>query len=274
MPNVRSLVCALALASLPLAASAAGAAEPACQRWDLEVTCQTNPNRVIVTDPFTATVTVKNTGDVALTSVRLNLRPDLGARFTDPKVTDPKVLETVIDKLEPGQTQQLSATLACDTVGITRVLGGARDSLGWAAASCACTVDVYGLPALHAEMKDRDLQGKSKGQFVVGDTFQYTFEVRDDGGTAVTPDLKIVFTLPKELEFVSGSAERSIAVSGAGQAAESTAFALGPSEGIKMSIQVKVLAAPPSHLVATKAVVLTATGLSVAEISESTTLKE
>lgn len=268
--KARSLLTLIALASLPVAAGTATGAEPACQRWDLEVVCQTNPSRVIVTDPFTATVTVRNTGDVALTNVQLDLRTDLGARTVDGKPS-PK---TVIEKLEPGQSQQISGVFACDTVGITRILGGARDSLGWAAASCACTVDVIGLPAVQSEMTDKDLQGKEKGIFVTGETFQYVLDVQNDAGTTVTPDLKVVFTLPKELEFVSGTGDHAVTVAGKDQSAETSTFVLAPNEKAKISIQVKALSAPQSHWAQVKASIQTTGGIEVAVETESTTLKD
>ena len=78
--TILSLAAAAALATLLCGARPAAAVEPSCSRWDLEVTCATSPSRVIVTDPFTATVTVRNTGDVALQSVTVQIRGDLGAK--------------------------------------------------------------------------------------------------------------------------------------------------------------------------------------------------
>ena len=54
---------AFALSFVAAPVPIAAAAEPSCSKWDLEVSCSTNPSRVIVTDPFTAVVTVRNTGD-------------------------------------------------------------------------------------------------------------------------------------------------------------------------------------------------------------------
>lgn len=246
------------------------AAEPGCNRWDLEVTCTTNPPRVIVTDPFVATVTVRNTGDVALANVTVQLRGDLGAHVPTGQPAQPSL---VIEKLEPGEAKELSATFMSDTVGTTRVIGGARDALGWAAANCACTVDVIGLPAIQSEMTDKDLQGTEKGIFVVGESFTYVLEVQNDAGTTVTPDLKVVYTLPKELEFVSGTAGSGVTITGAGQAAETSQFALTPNQSMVLTITVKALAAPASNLVQTRASIQTTGGVEVAEETESTTVK-
>lgn len=246
------------------------AADPGCSRWDLEVTCTTNPPRVIVTDPFTATVTVRNSGDVALANVTVQLRGDLGAHVPAGEPAQPSM---VIEKLEPGETKQLAATFLSDTVGTTRVIGGARDALGWAAANCACTVDVIGLPAIQSEMTDKDLQGTEKGIFPVGETFTYVLEVQNDAGTTVTPELKVVFTLPKELEFVSGTGENGVTVAGQGQAAETTAFTLTPNQSLHVTLTVKAIAAPASNLVQTRASIQTTGGVEVAEETESTTVK-
>ena len=270
MRSIRTLVVACTLSVLGFAARPLAAAEPGCQKWDLEVTCTTNPNRVIVTDPFTATITVRNTGDVTLTKVTVQLRGDVGAHTVGGA---PMPVQTVLEKLEPGESQQLSGTFACDTVGMTRVLGGARDGEGWAAANCACTVDVIGLPAIQSEMTDKDVKGVEKGIFVVGETFIYELDVQNDVGTTVTPDLKVVFALPKELEFVSGTAEAGVTITGSGQAAESTGFVLTPNQVMKMVLTVKAIAAPASNLVQTKASIQTTGGVEVAEETESTTIK-
>jgi hypothetical protein len=269
MSKVKVPFALLALAALSFAARPLAAAEPSCQRWDVEVTCSTNPSRVIVTDPFTATVRVKNTGDVALANVTLEVRGDLGAKTADGKPS----VKTILPKLEVGETQEISAVFSCDTVGITRILGGARDSLGWAAANCACTVDVIGLPAVQSEMSDKDLDGKEKGIFVVGESYQYVLEIQNDAGTTVTPDLRVEFTLPAELQFVGGSGDHEIKVTGEGQSATTTGFVLAPNDRARIAITVKVVAAPDKNLTKVQAVIKTAGGVEIAEESESTTLK-
>lgn len=271
MRRIRSFVVPVVLGLLGVAAARPSTgAEPSCNRWDLEVTCVTNPSRVIVTDPFTATVTVRNAGDVALTNVTIQLRGDLGAHVPAGQPAQPS---SVIEKLEPGETKSLSATFQSDTVGTTRIIGGARDALGWAAANCACTVDVIGLPAIQSEMTDKDLQGSEKGIFPVGETFLYVLDVQNDAGTTVTPDLKVAFALPKELEFVAGKGDGNVTVSGQGQAAESSVFTLTPNQSVRFTLTVKAIAAPPSNLVQTRASILTTSGVEVAEETESTTIK-
>ncbi len=265
----RLLAAALTFAVVALSGSPA-TAEPVCQRWDLDVTCAVKPNRVTIGDPFTATVTVKNTGDVPLANVTIQLRGDLGAHVP---AGQPSPVSTVIPRLEPGDTKELSGTFVCDTGGVCRVLGGARDLIGWAAANGACTVEVVGLPAIGSSMTDQDLKGADKGVFLVGEENQYLLEVKNDGGSSVTPDLRVVFSLPKELEFVGGEAGRDVKVTGQGQTAETTAFALAPDETLKIVIRVKAIAVPPSNLIQTRAVIQTAGGIPVADEAESTTIK-
>jgi len=246
------------------------AAEQVCQKWDLDVSCKATPGRVTIGDPFTATVSVKNTGDVPLAKVTIQIRGDLGAHVP---AGQPSPVSTTIERLEPGETKELSGTFLCDTGGVCRILGGARDLIGWAAANCACTVEVVGLPAIGSSMTDQDTKGVDKGVFLVGEENQYLLEVKNDGGSSVTPDLKVVFSLPKELEFVGGEATRDVKVTGQGQSAETSGFALAPDETLRIVIRVKALAVPPSNLVQARAVIQTTGGVPLADESESTTIK-
>ncbi len=269
--NVLALALFLSAVPFAVAAPRAGGDEPQCNRWDMEVVCETQPSRGIVGDPFKATVTVKNTGDKALANVTLSLRGDLGARCVDGGQTEVK---TLIEKLEPGETKQISADFVSDTVGNARVIGGARDALGWAAANCACIVDIIGLPAIQSEMVDKDVSGNEKGIFVVGESFTYVLSVENDVGSTVTPDLKVVFTLPRELEFVSGKMDNNGTVTGSGQSATTSTFVLAPNKVQRVELMVKAVAAPPSNLVQTRASIQTVGGVEVAEETESTTLKQ
>ena len=270
MPRIRSLALApllALLASLPSLRSAR-AAEVGCSRWALEASCTTSPARIIVGDAFTATVTVRNAGDQALQKVGIQLRGSLGSH---PVGTAP--VEQTIDKLEPGESKTLSGSFVCDAVGLSRILGGARDEQGWAAANCSCTMEIIGLPAIQSEMTDKDLTGAEKGIFKQGEEFLYALTVQNDAGTTVTPDLKVVFSLPKELEFVSATGEAGVTITGKDQSATSTNFVLTPNQTMKITLKVKVIGLPPSNLVQTRASIQTTSGIEVAEETESTTLK-
>ncbi len=259
---------AVSTAFLVTPARSASAVDPSCSKWDLEVSCSTNPSRVIVGDPFSATVTVRNSGDTELTNVSLQLRGDLGSKSDDPAAG-----QKVIEKLAPGATAEISGTFRCLVVGPTRILGGARDAQGWAASNCACTVDVIGLPAIQSEMTDKDPSGAEKGIFQVGEEFLYVLDVQNDVGTTSTPELKVLFTLPKELDFISGTGDRGVTVSGSGQSATSTNFTLATNEIAHLTIRVKANAAPPSNFIQSRASIQTTGGIEVAEESESTTIK-
>ena len=251
---------------------AAGAAdEPGCNRWDLEVVCTATPMKVVIGQEFAASATVKNTGDTALANVTLQLRGDQGA----PCVSGPgPVLRLLIEKLEPGESKQVSGRFLPESQGFARILGSARDSLGWAASNCACTVQVLGLPALHSDMTDKDLTGAEKGVFAVGESFLYVLDVTNDQGTEVTPDLKVVFSLPKELEFVSGTGNGGVQVTGAGHQAQTNVFVLSPPNGkLHVELKVKVVGKPPGELVKARASIQTATGVELSGETESTTIK-
>jgi hypothetical protein len=266
------LAIAAALA-LPVVTAVADTPEPGCNRWDLEATCSTTVPRVAAGEPFSATITVRNAGDMPLVNVLLSLRGDLGAR---PLGESANPLQRVVERLEPGESQELSGQFVSDQVGIARVIGGTRDATGWSASGCACTVDVVGLPAIEASLVDRPLQeggAAAGGTFYVNDTFRYVLTVADDGGSSQTPDLKAVFTLPKELEFVSGSGDKGITVTGEAQTAQTSAFVVAPKESVKVEIRVRVKGAPPSNFVQTRASVQTVTGIELAQLMESTTLR-
>jgi uncharacterized repeat protein (TIGR01451 family) len=226
---------------------------------------------VLAGDPFTATLTVENKGDVALVNVRLALRGDLGSKPVDPK--GPTV-EASFERLEPGESRSLAHAFVCGTVGITRVLGGGRDALGWAASNAACTVEVVGPPTLRLALAEKDAAGVEKDAFAVGETYRYVFEVRNDSPSATTPDLRVVFALPKEVEFVSGTADRSISVTGAGATVETNPFVLAPNERVEVSVQVKATARPPDGRAQMRAAVRTTSGVEVATETEATTLGE
>ena len=239
-----------------------------CHRLDMEVTCHVEQAKVLVGDPFDATARVTNTGNVPLVSVTLALRGGSGTRCVGQEE-----LVVVIERLEPGDSRELRGTFASDGVGERRIDASARDERGWAAAGCFCGVAVEGLPALQLEMIDLDINREKEGIFEEGENFIYTLDVLNDMGTAITPDLKIIWDLPPELEFVSGAGDRGVTVTGSGQSAESSAFVLAPDEAQMFDLVVKVIAVPPRHLVQTRASVQTATGTELATETESTTLR-
>ena len=256
------LVC---LGALP----AFAADEEGCHRLDMEVYCSVSSPMVLVGDPFEATATVKNSGDVALSNVVLVLRGGEGVQQLDKTE-----LKITIPKLEAGQSKELKATFISDQVGERRIDASAREERGWAAAGCFCGVLLKGLPAIQLEMIDLDANRNKKGIFELGESFIYELTIENDVGTALTPDLKIVWALPKELEFVSGTGDRGATVTGSGQSAESSTFVLAPNQTLKFELIVKCIGVPERNLVQSRASVVTAAGnQELATETESTTLK-
>lgn len=269
----RHLIFAL-VALLPSAAglSAASAADvPKCQRWNIEVVCSVSSPNVVIGEEFTSSVVATNNGDTTLSNVTIRIRADQGA----PCVAGPGASSSVmVEKFEPGESKTLTARFLTEGMGTARILGSARDSLGWASGNCACTVEIAGLPAIQTEMADKDTAGAEKGVFKVGEEFVYLLVVQNDEGTSVTPDLKVMFTLPKELEFVSGKSDAKVTVAGAGQNAESSVFSLvPPHQKLTIELRVKAIATPPSQLVKVRAIVQTTGGLALATEVESTTIQ-
>ena len=270
--RLHRFVAAMGLALTAVGTRSASAAEaPRCQRWNIEVTCSVSAPAVLIGEDFTATVVAKNTGDTALSNVTLRVRADQGAPCVAGQGASTSLL---VERFEPGESKTLSAKFVTEGLGTARILGSGRDSLGWASGNCACTVEVAGLPAIQTEMTDKDVLGAEKGIFRVGEEFIYTLTVQNDEGSSVTPDLKVVFSLPKELQFVSGKSNAKVTVTGADQGAETSAFALvPPNEKVVIELRVKALAAPASQLVKVRATVQTLGGVALATEVESTTIQ-
>ena len=241
-----------------------------CRRLDMEVICTVTPSKVVlVGDPFTVTATVRNTGDLALANVTLALR---GAEGVTQVGSEDLMLK--IDKLEPNETREIARRFVSDEPGERRVSASAREERGWAAAGCYCGVLIKGLPAIQLEMIDQDINRQDKGIFEQGETFIYVLTVENDVGTALTPDLKVVWTLPEELEFVSGTGDRGATISGSGRSAESSSFVLRPNQKQNFELSVKCVSVPKRNLTQTRASVVTAEGaVELATETESTTLK-
>lgn len=134
-----------------------------------------------------------------------------------------------------------------------------------------CEVPIVGLPALEVEMVDSDAAGKAEGIFALGSTVRYDVIVRSDVGSEAFPDLHILFTLPAELEFISGGGD-GVTVTGSDKTATSSTFKL-PLEGeVKVFILARVLSIPGTHDVKTSASILNDAGEELTLETESTTL--
>ncbi len=265
-------VSALALMCIAIAPATVSAedADNDCHRLDMEVRCVVTPSKIVlVGDPFEVTATVRNTGDLALSNVTLALRGHEGV-----VQVGKEELSISIERLEPGEDRSITRKFVSDAVGERRVSASAREERGWAAAGCYCGVLIKGLPAIQLEMIDVDIDRKSKGLFEMGEDFLYILTVENDVGTALTPDLKVVWTLPECLQFVRGTGDGGAPLSGSGRPAESSGFVLRPNQKQQFELVVKVVSVPKRNLTQARASVVTVQqGIDLATETESTTLK-
>ena len=134
-----------------------------------------------------------------------------------------------------------------------------------------CEVPEELLAALEVEMVDSSESGGKEGIFEIGSIVRYDLIVRSDEGGEAFPVLKVAFTLPPQLEFVSGGGD-GITVQGGGQGATSSTFQLPMQGEVKISILAKVLSAPETSFVQTTASIQTQDGEELTRETESTTL--
>lgn len=224
------------------------------------------PGRIGFGEPGNFTVKVTNAGDGTANGCVV--------RVTHGACLDGGVQDFPIGSIAPGGTWARDWTAS-----------GAANSKGKVVAevSCQgcvvrgeCEVEVTGLPALQTEMVDKDLNRGEKGIFAVGEEFLYVLEVQNDVGTEATPPLKVAFHLPPELQFVSGTSSRGVAVTpGAdAQSAGTAEFRLDINEKVVFEFRVKAIAVPPGNLVRSVASIQRASdGAELALEIESTTIK-
>ena len=273
MARVRSFPLLIATLAIALSFSA-GAAQGAdgddpCLCRDIVVSCTINPKNVIIGDPFEFCATVKSVGAVTLEKVRLAIRCCPTA-----KLVPGQKLEVIVPTLAQGETYTHCVKMTCTQVGECRMTAHAQDSTGIAAAGCICSAICRGLPALQVEMIDTALDGSPKGIFKLGEEFLYVLRVENDVGSALTPDLRVDWALPKELEFVRGRGDGDATVSGSGQACQSSMFVLRPNQVQNFEVVCRVIAVPKRNLIQTRAAVATVpAGIELAIETESTTLK-
>jgi hypothetical protein len=129
------------------------------------------------------------------------------------------------------------------------------------------------LPALEVEMVDSTPDGTEAGVFKQGETVRYNLAVRSDVGSEAMPNLKVVFTLPPQLEFVSGGGS-GVTITGSGQAATSSVFPLPLGKEVKLHILAKVIEVPPTTFVQTTASIQNEQGDELAVETESTSLTD
>jgi uncharacterized repeat protein (TIGR01451 family) len=230
-------------------------------RLDVELIC---PGRIGFGEPGNFTAKVTNAGDGPATGCVL--------RITNGPCLDQPTIDVPLGTIAPGQT------VAHDWVASGRVNSKCTVTAEATCQGCTsrkeCEIEVTGLPAIQSEMVDKDLNGNEAGVFRVGDEFLYTLDVQNDVGTEATPPLKVVVGLPPELQFVSGTSNRNVAVSGSGQQASSEDFRLDVNEKVTFHLRVRVVSVPPGNWLKVVASIQRASdGAELASETESTTIK-
>ena len=133
------------------------------------------------------------------------------------------------------------------------------------------------LAALQVELDDQSADGTEKGVFEHGELVRYTVRLTHDQGSMAMTNLRVVFALPPELEFVRASVPDAsggaITIKGSAQAAASDVFALNIGEVRTIHVLARVIGVPESHLVQFGTRVEAATGELLAVETESTTLR-
>ena len=135
-----------------------------------------------------------------------------------------------------------------------------------------CAPPPAALTALQVEMEDKAATGEAAGVFAVGDVVRYDLRIVSDEGSKALDGLKVVFSLPAELEFVSGGGQ-GLEVMGSGQSAQSASFDLPLGSEVALHVLCRVTAVPETNLTQLSASVQDAEGNELAVESESTTLK-
>ncbi len=261
------------LAAASAGSSPARGAEPVCSRWKLEALCTTAPPRIRLGEEFSATVTARNAGDVALADVTIQLRADAGGALC---IAGPSAdVKALVPRLEPNESKQVTARFLPESVGTARVLGSARDALGWAAGNCACTVEVEGYPGFAATMATKDAKGEVRDAFKPGDSIVFAVAVKNAADAAFPPDLKVELALPKEMQFVSGTAAGDVSVTGKARHGVTAAFRLTPERpSFDVTFTVKALAASPGLRLRPHVTVSTVSGVPLADLSDRIAVEE
>lgn len=213
---------------------------------------------------FSLEVTNVGDGDATGCSVRITYGGCLGGGFEDFE----------IGPLAPREVWRKDWGRVAQSVGPCTITADSN-----CGASCSIRrlgeLNVSGLTALQVEMIDKALDGTEEGVFQVGESFLYRMRLENDAGTEATPEMYVEWMLPPELEFVSGrSLDGRVQVSGSGRGGRSGTFVLPVSGALDFEIQVRAIAAPPSTLTKTTALIRRASDQAeLASETESTTIR-
>jgi hypothetical protein len=128
------------------------------------------------------------------------------------------------------------------------------------------------LVALQLEMVDSAPDGTPAGMFKVGSQARFDLKVTAEVGSAPMKGLFVVFTLPPEYEFASGSSTDGVTITGSGQSARTSAFDLAGERQVKLFVLVNVKAAPKKETAVFSAAVRDASGMDLAVETEESTI--
>lgn len=128
------------------------------------------------------------------------------------------------------------------------------------------------LAALQVELIDEKPSGEDEGIFRVGETVRYSMKVSHDDGSEAMADLRVVFQLPPELKFLSGTGN-GVTVAGTAQNAQTGVFTLAIGEVKTLQVMAQVVSVSPSNMIQMIASVQAADGFELARETESTTVQ-
>jgi uncharacterized repeat protein (TIGR01451 family) len=237
------------------------------------------PDWIALGEAGTFRVRVTNTGDGPATGTVL--------RVSHGPCLDGGLLDVPLGDIAPGAT----ASHEWHAVGVANSKCAVQVDVvaRGCEARAECPVEVGGLAAIDSTMSEQTVDRTKRNDFKVGDEFFYVLELGNEASDDPTPPLRVLLSLPKELQFVSAQTESGIEVRGAGSdprggvvgvlangpaaAAGTSDFRLAPGQRTTIQFRVKVVAPPSeaSRLVRAQAVVQRATdGTELSSETEST----
>jgi uncharacterized repeat protein (TIGR01451 family) len=213
---------------------------------EVSVAC---PEWVALGEAATFRVNVHNAGDGPATGTVL--------RVSHGACLDGGLLDVPLGDIAPGETrshdwQAIGVSNATCSVSVEAVARACQ-------ARAECEIEVGGLAALDSSMTEQTLARARKSDFRLGEEFLYVLELGNDTGTDHTPPLRVLLTLPRELQFVSAAADDGIAVRGPGGdpkedvhgvlgdvtgGAVTNEFRLAPGQRVTIQYRVKVVDEP------------------------------
>ena len=199
---------------------------------------KTGPSGVFTGFTRAYTLTVTNTGAIALTDVVVTdyLPASLGYKSSVPAgtVTGNQIIWN-LGTLNVGETKAIVTILSGESSGTAVNIATVTTHEG-VTSTDRLTITVLGAPGAHMSLID------SSDPVAVGDVFTYTIEVVNQSETNTLHNMTIVGLIPGEMVFISADGPTSFTV--VGQEVRFGALAaLNPGETVTFHIKVKATAA-------------------------------